>query len=74
VLHHLITFAAEEAEPSKAPFYIAAGALALWAVLVSAIGIRRHENWPANNGTARALMAISAVLVLATMAMAVVTG
>ena len=77
MLHAFLIFgaeAAEHAESSKAPFYITAGLLAAWAVLVSLIGIRRHENWPANDGVARGIMAISPVLVVATMAGAVVSG
>ena len=77
MLHAFLIFAAEaveHAESSKAPFYITAGLLAGWAVLVSVIGIRRHEDWPNSAGVARAIMAISAVLVVATMAGAVVSG
>ena len=64
----------EETEGSHVAFYIAGGALALWAVLVSAIGIRGHANWPGNDGAARGIMGISAVLVVAACAMAVVTA
>ena len=77
MLHAFLIFAAEaveEAESSKAPFYITAGLLAGWAVLVSLLGIRRHENWPSSDGAARGIMAISALLVVATMAGAVVSG
>jgi len=62
------------AETSKAPFYVAAGVLVCWAFVLFAIGMRRHEAWPADERTARALMAISAVLVLTTMATAVATA
>ncbi|MEA2172262.1 MAG: hypothetical protein QOF76_5562 [Solirubrobacteraceae bacterium] len=72
MLHALIAFAASET--SKTPFYICGGALAVWAVLVSLIGIARHEEWPANDGTARALMGVTALLVVAAMASAVATG
>jgi hypothetical protein len=71
-MHSLITFAAEET--SKTPFYICGGLLAGWAVLVSLVGISRHEEWPANEGTSRALMGITALLVVAAMASAVATG
>ena len=45
MLHALITFATEEAgeESSKTVFYICGGALAVWALVVSAIGIKAHE-------------------------------
>jgi hypothetical protein len=76
MLHPLLTFAAEAAkdEPSKVPFYIAGCLLAVWAVAVALMGIRRHSEWPASDGAARGVMGISAVLVLAAMATAVLTG
>jgi hypothetical protein len=75
VLHALMTLAAQAAdEKSKTPFYICGGALAAWAVLVALFGISRHEEWPANEGTARALMGITAVLVIGAMATAVSTA
>jgi nitric oxide reductase large subunit len=78
VLHAFIVFAAETLEEteehSHAAFYVAGGVLALWAVLVSFVGIRRHENWPSGEGTARAIMGISALLVVAAMATAVITA
>lgn len=75
MLHAVITFAAEEgAEPSKTLFYVAGGLLALWAVVVSFVGIRGHENWPANEATARGVMGISAALVVFAMAAAVISS
>ncbi len=76
MVHALLTFAAEAAgdEPSKTPFYIAGGLLALWAVGVSLLGISRHHAWPASDGAARGIMGISAVLVAAAMATAVITA
>jgi hypothetical protein len=68
----LITFAAEEA--SKTPYYIAGIALASFAVIISAIGISRHETFPSSPGAARAVMGLALVLVAATMASAVLTG
>ena len=68
----LITFAAEEA--SKTPYYIAGVALAAFAVIISAIGISRHATFPSSPGAARAVMGLAAVLVVATMATAVLTG
>jgi hypothetical protein len=61
-------------EPSKTPFYIAGGLLALWAVTLFAIGMRRHDDWPSNAGSARVIMLISALLVAAAMACAVITS
>jgi hypothetical protein len=74
VLAALITFAAEESEPSKVPYYVAGGLLAAFAVIVAAIGITRHENFPPTPAAARAVMGIAVLLVVATMASAVLTG
>ena len=53
------------AEKSKVPFYIAGGLLVAWALLLSmGIGMRRSD-FPANAGQQRAVMAVTAVLVLA---------
>jgi hypothetical protein len=72
VLGALVTFAAEEA--SKTPYYIAGTVLVVFAVIVSALGITRHETFPGSQGAARAVMALAALLVIATMASAVLTG
>jgi len=75
VLTALITFAAEEAaEPSKTAFYVCGGLLAVWALVVSAIGIRAHETFPPTKGARNGVMTISVVLIAATMASAVLTG
>jgi hypothetical protein len=75
VLHSLLVVAATEGEESsKTAFYLVGGVLAAWAVLVSAVGIARHEHFPPSRGAARGVMAISAVLVAATMASAVLTA
>jgi len=74
VLHAVLTFAATEGEkPSKVPFYICGILLVGWALVVATIGIR-NERFASEKRVSRAVMAVSAVLVLATMAMAVVTG
>ena len=72
MLATLITFAAEEG--SKTPYYIAGIALASFAVIISAIGISRHETFPSSPGAARAVMGLALVLVVATMATAVLSG
>ena len=51
-------------------YYIAAGSLAAWAVIVTAIGVR-SENFPATRGATRLVAAISIVLVLATIGLAI---
>jgi membrane-associated phospholipid phosphatase len=70
----LATEAAGEEEPSKTPFYVAGIALAVFAVVVSAIGIRSHGHWPSTVGAGRAVTALCVLLVAATMATAVITG
>ena len=68
-------FAAEAAtEGSHAAFYVCGGLLAVWAVVVSLMGIRGHENWPGSEGAARGVMGISALLVVLAMATAVITA
>ena len=60
------------AEPSRVPFFIAGGVLVLWAVVLSAIGLTRPE-FPYNARGARAVMLVSVVFVIITIAMAIVT-
>ena len=74
MLHALVTFAAVEEETSKTAYYVAGSVLASFAVIISAIGIRRHETFPPSRGAARAVIALAALLVAATMAAAVLTG
>ena len=76
MLYALIVFAQEavEEEGSKTPYYIAGGALAGFAVIISAIGISRHDRFPSGKGGRNIVMLIAAVLVVATMASAVLTG
>lgn len=62
------------AEKSKVPFFIAGGLLICWALGVSmGIGMRRPE-FPGSEAGQRLVIAISAVLVVAATAMAVVTS
>ena len=69
----LLLAAAEEAEPSKTPFYVAGGALAVWAVLLSAIGLTR-PSFPGTAAASRGVMALSALLVVAARAAAVISS
>jgi hypothetical protein len=66
--------AAEAAEPSKAPFYIAAGVLVLYAAVLSVVGTLRHETFPPTRGISAAIMGLGVVLVACTMATSVITG
>jgi hypothetical protein len=51
-------------------YYIAAGSFAAWAVILTAIGVR-SENFPATRGAARLVAALSIVLFLATICLAI---
>jgi hypothetical protein len=75
VLHAVITLAADAAdsEPSKTAFYIAGGLLAGWGFFIGIVGTLRHGDFP-SAGASRALMGISALLVVAAMASAVASG
>jgi hypothetical protein len=73
MVHALLVFAAEEAEPSKTAFYVCGGLLASWAVVLGVLGLRSPE-FPGGASASRGVMAISAVLVVATMAAAVITA
>jgi uncharacterized cupredoxin-like copper-binding protein len=62
------------AEKSKVPFYIAGGVLVAWALTVSfGIGMR-NPSFPSTASAQRAVMAITAALVLLAVSMAVVTS
>lgn len=75
VLRDLLVFAATEGEEtSKLPFYVLGGALAVWAVLVSAVGITRHETFPPSRGVASVVMLISTVLVVGAMGATILTS
>jgi hypothetical protein len=70
----VILFALNQIEKSHTAFYICGGLLAIWAVVVSFVGMRQHENWPPNATVQRGVMAVSALLVVAAMATAVATS
>jgi plastocyanin len=61
------------AAPSKVPYYVAGGLLALWAVLLAVWGIS-HAEFPGSQGKGRLVMFTSFALVVATMSAAVLTG
>ena len=64
---------AAEAEPSKVPFFIAGGLFAAWAIVLFLYGMR-SERFPENQGVERAVLTVSVVLMLASMATAVITA
>ena len=75
MLHAIVTFAATEGEEhSQTAFYVAGIALAVFAVVLSAIGIARHRTFPPSRRAARGVMLLAALLVAATMASAVLTS
>ena len=76
MLHAIITFATEEAgeESSKVLFYVCGGLLAVWALVISAIGIKAHETFPPTKGARNGVITISLVLTVLAMASAVITG
>jgi hypothetical protein len=73
MVHALLVLAAEEAEPSKTAFYLCGGLLAVWAVLLGVIGLRSPD-FPGSQTATRGVMAVSAALMVATMATAVITA
>jgi hypothetical protein len=73
MLHGLLVIAAAEAEHSKTIYYACGGALAAWACVLSFIGLRSPE-FPGSVAASRGVMALTAVLVAAAMATAVITA
>lgn len=74
MLHALVMLAAAEAEEkSKVPFFIAGGALAVWAIVMFAVGMR-SPTFPGGQSGQRGVIVVSVVLVLAAMATAVITA
>jgi hypothetical protein len=70
----LLVLAAAEEHVDKTPFYVAGGLLVAFALVVSALGLRGVETFPASKGARSAVCLIAAVLVAAAMAAAVITG
>jgi hypothetical protein len=65
-----VLFAA--AEPSKVPFYIAGGALAVYAVVLAGIGLTQPE-FPYSVRGQRAVIAVSFVLIVVAILAGVLT-
>jgi hypothetical protein len=70
-----ITAAAEagKEEKSHVPFYIAGSLLAVWAVVLSLIGLTRPD-FPSSQGQRSAVMGLTVLLVLAATSIAVITA
>jgi hypothetical protein len=69
----LLQIAAEEAEKSKVPFFVAGGLFAAWAIVLFAVGMR-SQSFPGGQSGERGVIAVSVVLMLAAMATAVITA
>ena len=75
MLHALIVFASTEGEESsKTLFYIAGGLLAVFAVVISVIGIRGIGSFPDGKTQTRGVIGIAALLVLFAAASAIITA
>jgi hypothetical protein len=73
MVHALLVLAAEKAEHSKTAFYLCGGLLAAWAVVLGFVGLRSPD-FPGSATAARGVMALTAVLMLAAMATAIITA
>jgi hypothetical protein len=60
-------------EPSKVPFFIIGGALAVYAVILSTIGIQRPK-FPSDARGQRGVIAMTAVIVVLAIAAAILTS
>lgn len=58
--------ASVEGEKSETPYFIAGGLFALWAIVVSFIGLRRPD-FPKTKAAGRATMGVSLVLAASTL-------
>jgi hypothetical protein len=62
------------AEKSKVPFYVAGGVLVAWALILSlGLGMRKPD-FPGSLAAQRAVVAVTAILVLAALSTAVLTA
>jgi len=59
-------------DPSKVPFYLAGGLLAVYAVVLATVGLTRPE-FPGRGVGGRMVMGLSLLLVVLAIAMAIVT-
>jgi len=59
--------------PSKVPFFIAGGAVAVWAVILAAIGLNRPD-FPGNLRGQRTVIGITFTLMVISIAMAISTS
>ena len=69
----MVTLIVAAGEPSKVPFYIAGGLLVIWALGLAAVGLTRPA-FPYSMRGQRGVIAVSFVLMLFAMAMAIITS
>jgi hypothetical protein len=69
----VVTVLLAASEPSRVPFFIAGGLLAVWAVVLSWIGLTRPA-FPGGVAGERAVIGISLTLAAVAVAMAIVTS
>jgi hypothetical protein len=60
-------------EPSKVPFFIIGGALAVYAVILGTIGIQR-PNFPSSIAAQRGVIALTAVIAVLAVGAAILTS
>jgi hypothetical protein len=60
-------------EPSKVPFFIIGGALAVYAVILATLGIQRPD-FPSNIGGQRGVIALTAMIAVLAVAAAILTS
>jgi hypothetical protein len=68
----VLTVVLAAAEPSKDPFYIAGGLLAVWAVVLAGVGLTQ-PSFPYSDRGARGVMLVSLILIVAAILAGVLT-
>ena len=75
MLQTLIVFASTEGEESsKTLFYFAGGLLAVFAVVISVIGVKGIGSFPSGQGQTRGVIGLAALLVVFAAASAIITA
>ena len=70
MIQALLVLAAEEAERSETPFYVAGVVFAVWAIFIGVSGLR-SESFPSSASQGRAISAVSLLLAAVCMGLAV---
>jgi hypothetical protein len=69
----VVTLVLAASAPSKVPLYIVGGLFVLWALTLAAVGLT-HPAFPFGQRGQRGVMAVSALLAVVTMGLAVATS